>query len=398
MTTYTTLVNVDADTAQKLASFIASKLPTPEASNQFNQECLQLIEKLSSQALVSKLLEQNEIILALESNEEVEGCYQALFSIIYSLGDESSESLAIIRLIINKLTSDKAHHAKRRLNALVVLFNLTFSAESKLEVLNAIFNYASETGLFGSVAHFHTRIEDWISSWALTVDQQRALFKIVSTALEKDGQHSQALRVLTRYFQTFRTEATLSAEVEQLMKTAVINAINSPVDSFQDRLVLFESFAGQKASTQWSNLLSLLKIICDGSLEDFQRFQAKHGNTLRQEHATLIQFEEIERKMKLLMITSLAAQASNKIISYTAIATALAISLEEVEDWIIEAIGQGLVDGSMDQTSATFTVHRYTHRSFGMNQWKGLQQKLRDLRKQVHGFVENIQQSTNQTL
>jgi hypothetical protein len=67
---------------------------------------------------------------------EVEGCYQALFSVIYSLGDESSESPAIIRSIISKLTSNKTAAAKRRLNALVVLFNLTFSVESKLEILN----------------------------------------------------------------------------------------------------------------------------------------------------------------------------------------------------------------------------------------------------------------------
>lgn len=67
---------------------------------------------------------------------EVEGCYQALFSIIYSLGDESFESPAIIRSIVNKLISNKQTNTKRRLSALVVLFNLTFSAESKLEVLN----------------------------------------------------------------------------------------------------------------------------------------------------------------------------------------------------------------------------------------------------------------------
>jgi hypothetical protein len=191
---------------------------------------------------------------------EVEGCYQALFSIIYSLGDQSFESPAIIRSIINKLVSNKKDGATRRLNALVVLFNLSFSVESKLEVLNgkrinirpflclpylfsfflAILNYATEANLFSLVSHFHTRLEDWISSWTLTVDQQRSLFKIVSSALVKDGQHSQALRVLTKYFQTFKSESNISSEVEQLMKTAVINAVNSPVESFQDRMILLE--------------------------------------------------------------------------------------------------------------------------------------------------------------
>ncbi len=66
MTTYTTLVNVDADTAQKLASFIASKLDSAESTERFNAECLQLIEKAATQELVNKILEQNDIILSLD--------------------------------------------------------------------------------------------------------------------------------------------------------------------------------------------------------------------------------------------------------------------------------------------------------------------------------------------
>jgi hypothetical protein len=72
------------------------------------------------------------------------------------------------------------------------------------------------------------------------MEQQRSLFKIFALALEKDGQHSNALRILTRYFQTFKNESNLSPEVESLMKTAVMNAINSPVDSFHDRTILLE--------------------------------------------------------------------------------------------------------------------------------------------------------------
>ncbi len=102
--------------------------------------------------------------------------------------------------------------------------------------------------------------------------------------------------------------------------------------------------------------------------------------------------------MKLLSICSLAAQATNKIVSYQTIATTLKISNDEVEDWIIDAISQNLIDGSMDQTNNTLTVSRYTHRSFGLNQWKLLQQKLRDLRKQVHNVKETIQRSNVETL
>ena len=107
-------------------------------------------------------------------------------------------------------------------------------------------------------------MEEWITSWALTIEQQRSVFKVVSSALEKDGQHSASLRVLTRYFQTFKKDTTIAKDVEELMKTAVLNAINSPVESFSDRMMLLDSFIGQKSTLPWSGLITLLKIICDG--------------------------------------------------------------------------------------------------------------------------------------
>jgi hypothetical protein len=69
MTTYTTLVNVDAESALKLASFIASKLPSPQESEQFSKECTELIEKMASHELVKKILQHNDIILSLESDD-----------------------------------------------------------------------------------------------------------------------------------------------------------------------------------------------------------------------------------------------------------------------------------------------------------------------------------------
>jgi translation initiation factor 3 subunit M len=149
----------------------------------------------------------------------------------------------------------------------------------------------------------------------------------------------------------------------------------------------------------WSPLVNLLKIICDGSLDDFQSFKSSNENSsIFKENA--IQWSDIEYKMKLLTLCSLCGTAANnKNLSYSVIAQGLKIQLDEVEDWIIDAIGQNLIDGSMDQLNSSFIVTRYTHRSFGTNQWKLLQNKLKELRKQVSHVTENIQRSNNtQTL
>ncbi len=149
--------------------------------------------------------------------------------------------MALIRIIIARIIANKTTETERRLNALIVLLNLTFEVPSKLEAVYAIFNYAMETNLIDRVAHFHTRINDWIISWKLNADQQRKLLRIASLALTNGNQsaQAQALRLNIRYFQTFKNEA-ISADVDNLMKTSVISAINSPVDAFSDRCSLLE--------------------------------------------------------------------------------------------------------------------------------------------------------------
>ncbi len=65
---------------------------------------------------------------------ETDGCFQAIFSILYLLGDSNTESPGIIRSIVSVLVASE-QQAKRRLSALIVLFNLTSTVDSKLEIL-----------------------------------------------------------------------------------------------------------------------------------------------------------------------------------------------------------------------------------------------------------------------
>jgi hypothetical protein len=67
MTSFTTLVNIDAQAANKLAAFIASKLPGEE-SNTFKITCDDLIGKAETQSLMNNLLDKIQTILTLEDD------------------------------------------------------------------------------------------------------------------------------------------------------------------------------------------------------------------------------------------------------------------------------------------------------------------------------------------
>lgn len=106
-------------------------------------------------------------------------------------------------------------------------------------------------------------------------------------------------------------------------------------------------------SAQLSALTNLLKILCDGSLDDFLVFKAANAQVFAD---SKLNATDLETKIKLLTLCSLAAQAANRTISYQTISSALKIAAEEVELWVIEAISQNLINGSIDQLNSTVTI------------------------------------------
>jgi len=66
---------------------------------------------------------------------DIEALFQALFSVVYTLNDDTKETATIIRNIVRAISSNKENKPRVRLNVLAVLFNIIFAGESKSEVL-----------------------------------------------------------------------------------------------------------------------------------------------------------------------------------------------------------------------------------------------------------------------
>ncbi len=90
------------------------------------------------------------------------------------------------------------------------------------------------------ISHLHTRVNDWITTWSLTLSQKRGLLLTFTRLLEQVGLQKQSLSISAQYFKTFQQEVTVDAEVEELMIRAVVNAIRSPAEAFSDRSALLE--------------------------------------------------------------------------------------------------------------------------------------------------------------
>jgi len=104
--------------------------------------------------------------------------------------------------------------------------------------------------------------------------------------------------------------------------------------------------------------VELLRVICDGSWLEYTEFLSRYPGLLVQ-HG--IDEETLAHEMKLLTISSLAAQVNDKTLTFESIQSHLSIGPDEVELWIIEAIAEKLIDGSIDQLNEKVSIRYYVY-------------------------------------
>jgi translation initiation factor 3 subunit M len=383
MASYTTLVNVDADSAIKLSSLISQILPTEDVET-FMNECQNLIDSQKTQAFIEKILTKKDFILSEDNNNDIEGTFQAIVSIMFTLG-EGVNTDEIIKQMIDVLTSNSSVNTQvARLRSLVSIFNLISSSQSKYDVFTGIIKYSIATKQTNAISHYHSRVQDWIESWDLTTNDKRSLFLNVAEMLAQDEQLSHALNYRIRYLETFSGESFGNDALPIAIDT-VVRAIKSPIAVFGDRNAILECISARQTTGTFGSLVELLRIICTGTLESYDKY-ALTNSTLLKQHG--IDPSEVSNSMRLLTLCSLAAENSS--LTYELIAQTLKVDIEEVEVWIIESISQGLLDANMDQSKAVLTVSRCVYRSFGLNQWIGIQSQLQSLRKNFGSILETV--------
>jgi translation initiation factor 3 subunit M len=99
---------------------------------------------------------------------------------------------------------------------------------------------------------------------------------------------------------------------------------------------------------------------------------------------------ELERKIRLLALSSLAFTNVGKDLPYSTIASSLQIGDADVERWAIDALRAGLIGGRLSQTHRTLHVVRATPRTFSSKEWDMLEQRLLAWQTGLAGVMDVI--------
>lgn len=280
--------------------------------------------------------------------------------------------------LLHSLYSQAQQHGTLKLRFSLLLSLIKFCAKSD-----------NLSKVLGPIDARVGRVERWVSEWELTESQQKQLWALVFDTHAEDG------RILyessLKYF-ALHEDADLKAspELRERIVKALLITIRSP-DLFRcDELSQSRIVQQLEGDAQFAPLHRLLHIMARDTYSEFLTFAGEAASKSFMESHKL-PVAACGDKMRLLTLVSLAH--ANKELGYKAVADALRIDLSEVETWVMQAIGNGLITAKMDQVNEVIAVSMCAERDFGQKQWGRLHTSLVDWRDSIRSLLDVLQTS-----
>ncbi|KAI0787178.1 hypothetical protein BC629DRAFT_1515435 [Irpex lacteus] len=196
-------------------------------------------------------------------------------------------------------------------------------------------------------------VNKWLSEWEISSEEKSSYLKtLVDTYAQSEPQTSYEYQLA--YVRSLPPSSSKSAALD-----LIASALRLPSVFDFDALFRLDAVVAAKDS----ELYSLLQIFLNDGLAEYRAWAGSHAAALTQYNLDQAQ---LERKIRVLSLTTLAFQNIGRDLSYSAIAEVLQVEPTEVERWVIDALSN----------EKTFHVIRASARAFERAQWEALESRL----------------------
>lgn len=324
--------------------------------------------------------------------------FLAAYNLVIHLVHQSPRRDAQLSIICENLskpiTSSPQNSTGLALNVLTTIFNtLPRQQATRYSILESILKVISSNSTFDSLRDQLENLDTWLSTWQISAQDQRKLFLAISdVASNATDEGATVQQYLVKALRTLQDPAdSESPQARALSIRAIKAALQAPKTfDFQDLHALDSVQALHESDADWADLFDIFR---SGTLDSYREFTSSHADFFSSS-ASDLDSDVLERKMRLLTLTSLCAGATStqaRSVPYSDISKNLCIQDADVELWIIDVVRAGLIEGKMSQSTKELLVHRATYRRFDSRQWRAVLGKLhewKDSLVQVHRVIK----------
>ncbi|ORY53337.1 PCI-domain-containing protein, partial [Neocallimastix californiae] len=363
----------------KLVNLISSLKDEGEGEAPFYSELLQLLEDDKVADAFSKIIEETDLILTKIKSER-----ESIFNLEIAICIKSNLKQLVVRLanIISESQNGKASRKMKILNN--IYSNLEVNDPLRYDIYFAIVKFSAKNDYMDIIVNHLVKLDLWLKNWGSSVEQKRELFLTLRNLLNESNHKMEAYECLFKYLLTFENaDANTLNTSKDNAREAIKEAINNEsIFNFEE---LFKLRSIQNLNSE--PCFELAKIFLAGDIKEYDSFVSSHNNIINE---LSLNDEECRKKIRMLTLVTVVGQEIPGRVNYSVVQEALNVPEEEVELWILDVIRAGLIDAKMNQLDKTIIVNRATPRQFTENEWKKLDTRIDEWKKNLDDILNVI--------
>ncbi|GAX79504.1 hypothetical protein CEUSTIGMA_g6945.t1 [Chlamydomonas eustigma] len=357
--------------------------------SKFLDECVALIAAEKFDSFLSKALEHLDLVFTKFEDKDSECIANVLVHTIAKVSEEKAPAAA--KGLALALASKVDERSEQRLSALLNLYNVTSNKEVQLPVLLVTAEYARKHTRLASMltAVVKGRAENWVSQWGLSDTQARELY-LTLAALVKASQDKGPAPI--EYLRLVIAALKLAVDGDTEALTQLKPHAASAVAEYTRNPAFYQADLGElpavktlASDPQYAPLYKLMTCMLSGDISSFRSAATSEALELAGVSA-----EAALSKARTSALLALGTRAGHEEVSFTAIQTALDIPEEQVELFVVRAIGAKLLEGKIDQVKGSVSITRCTMRSFGHAEWKAVKTRLASWKESLVSVQANL--------
>lgn len=280
-----------------------------------------------------------------------------------------------------------------RLRCMALLYNAVSEDHvmKRFSLLAATITLASSVDLVSKIVDtILPKIDTFLRQWRVGVPEKRHMYKVCYEALKSADMAEKAFAFNVKQLGLYNGASDDEfGAVEDATVDVIVEAVRLPklyrFDTLLelDAVLRFESQRGDQKL-----LFELINIFVRDDLAVFTEFRA-------QNEALLVKYKidaaVAEDKMRLLTFASLGIDSPD--LTYQMIASALQISEDQVEEWVIRAISSGLVDAKINQLKSSVAIYRSTQRMFTREEWQPLSERINIWKENIGELLASLRET-----
>lgn len=310
---------------------------------------------------------------------ELEGVMNSLLSLILIVTEKRDDLIRKFCDKVAEVTSEE-DTSLTRLRILSILLNWLHERDPvRYDVYCTQVKVAGKAGLIDQINVSLDQVKSWLNMWEVDGMKARKVYRLLFDALTEDRQSEEATSVMVELLRTYTDEN--ASEVKDDAKNCIVSLLGRPNVLIMDFLLTLPPVA----ALQGEPIYKLLTIFVSGKLADYMEFYEKNKDFV---DSCGLTHEKNLHKMRVLTFMSLGEAKSE--VHFDDLCKELNISVDDIEEFIIEALRSKLVRTRIDQVNKKVIISSATHRTFGNNQWQELRNRLEEWRQSLQSVGTSL--------